>query len=113
MRIDKNKTRRVGKLMLDAIMLAFVLTFSWADEKVIDHNEKNKLTISASPLDQLAFRDLNSFSVPFLYKVQFANNESSDVVINYPSFETATRVAFLITSSLYNTFYTNTTINAP
>ncbi|HMG89807.1 MAG TPA: hypothetical protein VK589_07100, partial [Chryseolinea sp.] len=99
--------------MLDVIMLAFVFTFSLPDANAIDRDSKCKLTISASPLDQIVFGDLSSFSGPLVNKIQFANNESGDVVINYPSFEIATRVAFLIAPSLYNTLYTNTTINAP
>lgn len=113
MRIVKNKTRQVGRLMLDVIMLAFVFTFSLPDATAIDNTDKGQLTISASPLDQIVFGDLSAFLGHSINKIQFANNESTDVVINYPGFKIATRVAFLIAPSLDNTLYTNTTINAP
>jgi hypothetical protein len=113
MRIAKNKTRHVGRLMLDVIMLVFVFTFSLPDTNVIDDSTEGQLTISASPLDQIVFGDLSTYLGHAINKIQFANNESSDVVINFPSDKTATRVAFLISPPLDNTLYTNTTINAP
>ena len=113
MRIAKYKTRLVGRLMLDAIMLAFVFTFSLPDTNVIDNSGKGQLTISASPLDQIVFGDLSAFLGHAINKIQFANNESSDVVINYPRVKVATPVAFLISAPLDNNLYTNTTINAP
>ena len=113
MRIAKNKTRHIGRLMLDVIMLAFVFTFSLPETNVVDNRAEGQLTISASPLDQIVFGDLSAFLGHAINKIQFANNESSDVVINFPSEKMATRVAFLISPPLENILYTNTTINAP
>lgn len=111
----KNKTKRIGGLLLDVLMLVFVLTFSWHDVKVIDRKWQGVLTISTEPLDQISFHDSSFISGSFLKltsKIQLANNFSG-IGGDFPSLEIATNVAFLVTPSLFNTFYRNITINAP
>jgi len=116
MGLDKNNTRRIGGVFLEALMLVIIFTFSRPDTKVIDRNPKGILTISAAPAEQLVFFHASSISESFLKvisKIQLANSEFGGLVTDLPTLEIAASMAFLITESFYKTFYTNVTINAP
>lgn len=113
---NKNKSRRVGGLLLEVLMLAFIFAYSWTDAKAIDHHHIGELTISAAPVEQIVFRDSDSSPeslIPVSSKALAYDSEVSNSTIDLPSMEVFTSKAFLIAPSLYNTFYTVTTIGAP
>ena len=111
-----NKTRQIGGLLLEALMLVFVFAYSWTDAKAIDRNTKGELTISASPVEQLVFRDSDSASeslVQLASKAQLSDADFNNSVVDLPGLEIANSEELSISQTLYNTFYTNTTTNAP
>jgi hypothetical protein len=97
-------------------MVFFVITNSWYHANVTEQNTSRTPTISAAPVEQIVFRDSYS-TLKSLFdstsKIQFYKNEFSGALPDLPSLEIATCQAFLITKTLYNTFYTNVTIHAP
>lgn len=113
---SKNKSRRVVSFLLEVLMLAFIFTYSWADAKDTDHHTKGKLVISAAPVEQIVFRDSDSSTetlLPTLSKSAPDDSEFNRNIIDLASIEVLTSDALLIVTSLYNTFYTTTTIGAP
>ncbi len=116
MKRNHNVTKQVGGLLLEVLMIAFVFAHSWSDVAHIDKIPQGKYTISASPAEEPVFRDSFSSSetlLQFISKIQFACSETISTLIDVQGIEIATCESLLITQALYNTFYTNITINAP
>ncbi len=103
-------------LLLEVLMLAFIFTYSWTGAKDTDHHADGKLVISAAPVEQIVFRDSDSSTktlLPTLSKSAPDDSELNRNIIDLASIEVLTCDALLIVASLYNTFYTTTTIGAP
>jgi len=108
--------RQIGALFLEALMVVFVFVYSWSDVRTVERHPAGKLSISAASAGQFVFRDSHSSSESLLAvvsKVQLSDGEFTSLIVDLPSLKLATCDAFLISPTLYNTFYTNTTIHAP
>jgi hypothetical protein len=107
-------TRRLGGLLLEVLVLVFVFSGSCLDIELFD-NDKGSLTVRASPLEQIAFRDPNSSlrSLEFHGKVQNPHGHFTPFIIHFANQEIINASRFLISGSLYNTFYTHLTSQAP
>lgn len=108
-------TRRLGGLLLEVLVLVFVFSGACLDIELFD-NDKGSLTVRASPVQQIAFRDSNS-SIKSLSeshgKVQNPHCHFTPFIIDFANQEIINASRFLITCSLYNTFYTHLTSQAP
>ena len=108
-------TRRIGGLLLEVLVLVFVFSGACLDIELFD-NDKGSLTVRASPVQQIAFRDTNS-SVKslseFQGKVQNPHSHFTPFIIDFANQEIINASRFLIGCSLYNTFYTHLTSQAP
>src|SRR5262245_53123185 len=105
-------TRRLGGLLLEVLVLVFVFSGSFTDIELFD-NDKGSLTVRASPVVQIAYREPNSSPRPLSVshgKVQNPHSHFTPFITNR---EVINASRFLISASLYNTFYTHLTSQAP
>lgn len=112
----KNNTTRIGGLLLEALMIVFVVLNSWFPVTTTHSNPQGGSSLSVNPVEQLVFSDSHSSSESLLQiisKIQVLESEISLVAIDVPGLELSASEALFVASALYNTFYTNTTINAP
>jgi hypothetical protein len=108
-------TRRIGGLLLEVLVLVFVFSGSFIDIELFD-NDKGSLTVRASPVEQIAYRDPNSSSKllsEFHGKVQNPHGHFTPFIIDFANQEIVNASRFLISLSLYNIFYTHLTSQAP
>lgn len=108
----KNKTRQLGGLLLEALMLIFVFTCTWTESNFIDQYTQGALTIRLAPVEQIAFRN-SEYLLRFISKIQISGGDFNTAIINLVCIEIGNTKGFSINQSLYNTFYTHTTANAP
>lgn len=116
MRYDKEHTRRIGGLLLDVLMLGFIVSFSFSDVKISDGYTDGELTVQACPQDHVIFRDFDSVFGSFLKHISKLTQDSDQALGVIFDFPRTTEVKIVVCSNakyLYNSIYTNTTINAP
>ena len=109
---NRNKTRQLGGLLLEAVMLFFVFTYTWSESNFIDQYTQGALNIRLAPVEQIAFRN-TEFLLRFISKIQISAGDFTTAVIGLVCLAIGDAKGFSINRSLYNTFYTHTTANAP
>lgn len=116
MRKEKDNTRRIGGLLLDALMLSFIVSFSLADVRIVDVYPNSLCEVSEANDDLILIRELDVVCTSFikqLSQAQPALIHSLDSILKSPLVAGAGLVVVTSAQQLYNTIYTNTTINAP
>lgn len=115
MRYNKEHTRRIGGLLLDVLMIGFIVSFSFSDVKISDGYTDGLLTFHSSPDEHIVFRDFDSVFGSFLKhisKITQADVHPLGVIFDFARVEVKS-VVYFNARYLYNSIYTNTTINAP
>ncbi|MGC3948105.1 MAG: hypothetical protein QM762_26950 [Chryseolinea sp.] len=116
MRKEKDNTRRIGGLLLDALLLAFIISFSLADVRIIDVHSSNGCAVTETNDDLILIRELDAVCNSFVKQISQAQPSlifSLDSILKSPLVADASLVTLTGAQQLYNTIYTNTTINAP
>jgi len=115
MRKEKDNTRRIGGLLLDALMLSFIVSFSLADVRIIDVYAPSYCEVSEANDDLILFRDLDAVCTSFIKQISQAQPAliHLDSILKSPLVAGAGLVVVTRAQHLYNVIYTNTTINAP
>jgi hypothetical protein len=116
MRKQKDNTRRIGGLLLDALMLSFIVSFSLADVRIVDVYPNSACQITQTNDDVILIRELDAVCTSFIKQISQAQPAlilSLDSILKSPRLPDAGLVILTSTQQLYNTIYTNTTINAP
>jgi hypothetical protein len=116
MRKEKDNTRRIGGLLLDALMLSFIVSFSLADVRIVDVYPNSFCEVSEANDDLILIRELDAFCTSFIKQISQAQPaliHSFDSIFNSPLAADAGLVMLTRAQHLYSTIYTNTTINAP
>lgn len=111
-----DQTRRIGGLLLEVLVLVFVFSGSCINIELLDNDKGRGLTIRASPVEQIAFRDPNSSLKPlseFNGKIQNSRGHFTPFIIGFANRKIINASRFLISCSLYNIFYTHLTSQAP
>jgi hypothetical protein len=110
-----NKERRVGGLLLEALVLIFVFSSAWSQTEFEDYNSGD-LVVKTSPIEQIAFCDSDSAIKSLLdviAKVQMLGGNFSEFVVDVAGFELINTSCLYVAHSIYNSFYTHLTANAP
>lgn len=97
-------------------MLLFLFAYSWTESTSTERAADGKLTIRAIPAEHFVFRDSSSTPetlIAFIAKAQTTASEFSSVTFDIFSSEIFNSEALIIRASLFNTFYTHLTANAP
>jgi len=107
--------RRIGGLLLEAVMIVFILYYSFSDASGKDSSRSGVLILQETPLEQIIFQDPNSSEslVPFFTKIQMADCEFIHVFVAQQGLEAARSISFSVGRHTYNTFYKHITIHAP
>ena len=116
MRKEKDNTRRIGGLLLDALLLAFIVSFSFADVRIVDGHANGACTVTETNDDLILIRELDAVCTSFIKQISQAQPSlifSLDSILKSPHVADAGLVILTGTQHLYNIIYTNTTINAP
>ena len=116
MRKEKDNTRRIGGLLLDALMLSFIVSFSLADVRIMDVHSQSCCKISEANDDLILIRDLDAVCTSFIKQISQAQPaliHSIDSIFRSPLAADAGLVMLTRAQHLYSAIYTNTTINAP
>jgi hypothetical protein len=111
-----NKKRRIGGLLMEALVLIFVFSSAWSQTEFADQYERGQLIVKTSPVEQIAFRDSDSYIkslLDFISKVQISEGNFTPFTVDLPSLEIANTSCLYISHSLYNSFYTHLTAKAP
>ena len=110
-----DKKRRIGGLLLEVLVLIFVFSSSWSQTEFAKKT-KDEAILKASPVEQIAFRDSDSYVkslLDFISKIQISGGGFTSVTIDLPALEIANTSCLYIAHSLYNAFYTHLTAKAP
>jgi hypothetical protein len=110
-----DKKRRIGGLLLEVLVLIFVFSSSWSQEE-FTKKTKDEAILKASPVEQIAFRDSDSYIKSLLdciSKIQISGGGFTFFTIDLPALEIANTCCLYISHSLYNSFYTHLTAKAP
>ena len=105
--------KRIICVFLEALMIAFVFTYSWSLDAP---NRESKASIEAAPAQQLVLRNTSGASelpYEFASKIYFVLDHQHDFSIDLPAREISTSDGIKVNTSLRNPFYAHTTINAP
>ena len=105
--------KRVICFFLEAVMIAFIFTYSWS---LNAPNTESKTSFEAASGQHFVFRNTSGASDltnELVSKVQLIVSELHVVSIDVPGIAIATSDGFNINTSLRNPFYAYTTINAP
>lgn len=116
MRKQQDNTRRIGGLLLDALMLSFIVSFSLADVRIVDVYSNSSCELSATNQDIILIRELDAVCSTFVKlfpQAQPAQLHSLGSILKSPLMAEAGFVDVTGPQHLYNVIYTNTTINAP
>lgn len=116
MRKEKDNTRRIVGLLLDALMLSFIVSFSLADVRIVDVYPGTACEVTETNHDLILVRELDAMCSSFIKQIsqaQPAHIQSFGSILKSPLMVDASLVVETSTRSLYNANYTNTTINAP
>ncbi len=111
-----DQKRRIGGILLEALVLIFVFSSSFLQGGIVDKNLKNQLVIKISPVEQIAFRDSDSLSkslLEFISKVQISLSDLNPLMVELPALVIESATFFAVNPSLYNTFYVCLSANAP
>lgn len=111
-----NKKRRIGGLLLEALVLVFVFSGAWSQAEFVDQSERGQLIVKTASIEQITFRDSDSYVkslLDFISKVQMSAGNFAQFVVDLPSLEIANTSCLYITHSLYNSFYIHLTAKAP
>ena len=111
-----NKKRRIGGLLLEFLVLIFVFSGAWSQTEFVDQCERGQLVVKTAPVEQIAFRDSDSYIkslLDFISKVQMSEGSFAQFVVDLPGLEIANTSCLYITHSLFNSFYTHLTAKAP
>jgi len=106
-------TKRMICFFLEAVMIAFILTYSWS---LGIPNAESKTSFEAASAQQLVLRNTSGSSeLPneLVSKIQFIVSDPHEVSIDIRAIAIATTDGFNVNTSLRNPFYAYTTINAP
>ena len=110
-----DKKRRIGGLLLEVLVLIFVFSSSWSQTE-FDKKTQDEAILKASPVEQIAFRDSDSYIkslLDFISKIQISGGGFTSFTIDLPALEIANTSCLYISHSLYNAFYTHLTAKAP
>jgi hypothetical protein len=110
-----DKKRRIGGLLLEVLVLVFVFSSSWSHTEFAE-KAKDESILTASPVEQIAFRDSDSYLkslLDFISKIQISGGGFTFFTIDLPALELANTSCLYISHSLYNSFYTHLTAKAP
>ena len=110
-----DKKRRIGGLLLEVLVLVFVFSSSWSHTEFAE-KAKDESILTASPVEQIAFRDSDSHLkslLDFISKIQISGGGFTFFTIDLPALELANTSCLYISHSLYNSFYTHLTAKAP
>ena len=110
-----DKKRRIGGLLLEVLVLIFVFSSSWSQTEFAKKT-KDEAILKASPVEQIAFRDSDSYIkslLDFISKIQISGGGFTSFTIDLPALEIANTSCLYISHSLYNAFYTHLTSKAP
>ena len=110
-----DKKRRIGGLLLEVLVLVFVFSSSWSHTEFAK-KDKDESILTASPVEQIAFRDSDSYLkslLDFISKIQISGGGFTFFTIDLPALELANTSCLYISHSLYNSFYTHLTAKAP
>ena len=116
MRKEKGNTTRIGGLLLDALMLSFIVSFSLADVRVVDVYTNSGYEVSEATDDHIFIRELDAVCSSFVKQISHTQPSlicSLDSILKSPLVADAGLVVLTSAQHLYNVIYTNTTINAP
>jgi hypothetical protein len=115
MKSKKEKVRCIGGLVLEAVMIVFILSYSFSDASGKDFSRSGALVLQETPLEQIIFQDPNSSEslVPFFTKIQIADCEFIHVLADQLGLKVAKSFSFSVARHTYNTFYKHITIHAP
>jgi len=116
MRKEKDNTRRIGRLLLDALLLSFIVSFSLADTRIADVYSSMACEVNAADSDYLPFHNVDALCSCFVKQMsqaQPAHIQSFGSVLKSPLMAVAGLVVVTSAQHLYNAIYTNATINAP
>jgi hypothetical protein len=106
-------TKRIICFFLEAVMVAFIFTYSWSSNTP---NTESKTSFEAASAQHLVFRNTSGSSeLPneLVSKIQFGISNPLEVSIDIDAIAFATFDGFKVNTSLRNPFYAYTTINAP
>jgi hypothetical protein len=110
-----DKQRRIGGLLLEALVLIFVFSSSWPHTEFAK-NDTSDVVLSAAPIEQIAFRDSDSYLkslLDFTSKIQITSVTFASFQIDLQALEIANSSCLLVPHSLYNSFYTHLSAKAP
>jgi hypothetical protein len=116
MRKEKDNTRRIGGLLLDALMLSFIVSFSLADVRIVDVYSSVACEVSAADNSVIPVHNFDALCTSFVKQIsqaQPAHIQSFGPILKSPLTVVAGLVVVTSAQHLYNAICTNTTINAP
>jgi hypothetical protein len=109
------KERRIGGLLLEALVLIFVFSGAWSQPES-DAAHSGDLVVKTSPVEQIAFRDSDTYVkslLDFVTKVQAVASDFSESNIDVAELLVRNTTCLCVGHSLYNCFYTHLTAKAP
>jgi hypothetical protein len=110
-----NKQRCVGGLLLEALVLIFVFGSACSQTEFEDF-DRGALVVKTSPIEQIAFRDSDSYIKSLLdviATVQMLGSNFSEFVVDVAGLEVINTNCLYVAHSLYNSYYTHLTAKAP
>lgn len=110
-----DQKRRIGGLLLEVLVLIFVFGSSWSQAE-FTQKTRDEAILKASPVEQIAFRDSDSYIkslLDFISKIQVSSGGVTSLTMDLPALEIANSSCISISHSLYNSFYTHLTAKAP
>ncbi len=82
-----DKKRRIGGLLLEVLVLIFVFSSSWSQTE-FTKKAKDETILKASPVEQIAFRDSDSYLkslLDFISKIQISEGGFTFFTIDLPA----------------------------
>jgi hypothetical protein len=116
MRKEKDNTRRIGRLLLDALMLSFIVSFSMADVRIADVYPSATCEVSTADNSAAPLHNFDALCTSFVKQIsqaQPAHIQSFGSILKSPLMVFAGLVVVTSAQHLCNAIYTNSTINAP
>jgi hypothetical protein len=111
----KEKIRRVRGLLLEAVMIVFILSYSFSEASGEDSSRNGTLIVQETPLEQIIFQDPNSSEslAPFFSKIQIADCEFIHVLVDQLGLKISRSISFSVAQHTYNPFYEHITVHGP
>lgn len=110
-----HKERRVGGLLLEALVLVFVFSSAWP-QREFDQGDRGRLIVKASTVEHMVFRDSDSYVkslLDYLDTAQILSGNFSESFVDVAGLEVKNTRCLDIALSLYNSFYIHLTAKAP